>query len=109
MRCSKVEAEAAYDQLSANWKAGQSSIRHQRAGMPDSNSGQRFRSGDASAFSDFFSRCSASISPPGFSGAGNMHRPLTGAWRGSSCQVIDLDDTLHGATDTLRCTYAGGG
>ena len=94
------EKRAAYDQLGANWKAGQDF-----RPPPDWNagfefSGGGFTGGDASDFSDFFE----SLFGRGFAGAraggqrGGMHA------HGSDHHakvLIEIEDAYHGATRSI--------
>ncbi len=101
------EKRVAYDQLGANWKAGQDFNP-----PPDWNQGFEFHGGgftqaDASNFSDFF----GSLFGDGFAAGGQGRDPHFNM-RGEDSYakvVIDLDDTFHGAsrTITLRHTVMG--
>ena len=93
------EKRAAYDQLGANWEAGQ-----EFHAPPDWDAGFEFRGGgytggDASAFSDFFE----TLFGGGFQGA--QHARQTGfRTRGEDHHakvMIDLEDALQGATRTI--------
>jgi curved DNA-binding protein len=94
------EKRAAYDQLGANWKAGQDF-----RPPPDWDAGFEFSGGgytraDSSAYSDFFE----SLFGHGFGSA-----PHTGAQRGFRARgedhhakvLIDLEDAYHGAAKTI--------
>jgi curved DNA-binding protein len=89
------EKRAAYDQLGANWKAGQ-----EFRPPPDWDAGFEFSGGygDAAAFSDFFEslfgRAGARrpTAGPGFSARGEDHHARI---------LIDLEDAFHGATRTI--------
>jgi curved DNA-binding protein len=88
------EKRAAYDQLGANWKAGQ-----EFRPPPDWDAGFEFSGGygDAAAFSDFFESLfgRAGARPtagPGFSARGEDHHARI---------LIDLEDAFHGATRTI--------
>ena len=88
------EKRAAYDQLGANWKAGQ-----EFRPPPDWDAGFEFSGGyrDGGAFSDFFEslfgRAGArQAGGSGFSARGEDHHARI---------LIDLDDALHGATRTI--------
>ena len=90
------EKRAAYDQLGANWKAGQ-----EFHAPPDWDAGFEFRGGgfaggDGSAFSDFFE----SLFGRGFQGA--QHAPQSGFHpRGEDHHakiLVDLEDAWRGAT-----------
>ncbi|HIL96141.1 MAG TPA: J domain-containing protein [Pseudomonadales bacterium] len=92
------EKRAAYDQLGANWKAGQ-----EFRPPPDWDegfefSGGGFTGGDASAFSEFFS----SLFGEGFNPTGGQGRQYTSAHgRGEDHHarvLIDIEDAYHGAT-----------
>jgi len=96
------EKRAAYDQLGANWKAGQ-----EFHPPPDWDAGFEFRgggftAGDASAFSDFFESLFGEHMAAGFGGARNVHRRSQAQGEDHHAKVlIDLDDALHGATRTI--------
>jgi curved DNA-binding protein len=88
------EKRAAYDQLGANWKAGQDF-----RPPPDWDAGFEFSGGyqDGSAFSDFFEtlfgRTGAShAGGPGFRTRGEDHHARI---------LIDLEDAFQGATRTI--------
>jgi curved DNA-binding protein len=88
------EKRAAYDQLGANWKAGQ-----EFRPPPDWDAGFEFSGGyrDGGAFSDFFE------SLFGRAGAGRAGGPSFRA-RGEDHHariLIDLEDAFHGATRTI--------
>jgi len=95
------EKRAAYDQLGANWKAGQ-----EFRPPPDWNagfefSGGGFTGGDASSFSDFFE----TLFGRGFGGAHGGGRARSGfraqGQDHSAKIVIDLDDALQGANRSI--------
>jgi len=96
------EKRAAYDQLGANWKAGQ-----EFHPPPDWDDGFEFRGGgftegDASAFSDFFESLFGrgfSASSTGAQGAGPHFRSQSMDHHAKV--VIDLEDAFHGATRTI--------
>ncbi|MDZ7750355.1 MAG: DnaJ C-terminal domain-containing protein [Gammaproteobacteria bacterium] len=102
------EKRAAYDQLGANWKAGQDF-----RPPPDWDQGFEFHGGgftdaDAAEFSDFFE----SLFGRGFSRAGGGRRSTGFNARGEDTHakvLIDLEDAYHGATRsvTLRHTELG--
>ena len=88
------EKRAAYDQLGANWKAGQ-----EFRPPPDWDAGFEFSGGyrDGGAFSDFFEslfgRAGArQAGGPGFRARGEDHHARI---------LIDLEDAFHGATRTI--------
>jgi len=88
------EKRAAYDQLGANWKAGQ-----EFRPPPDWDAGFEFSGGyrGGGAFSDFFEslfgRAGARhAGGPGFSARGEDHHARI---------LIDLEDAFHGATRTI--------
>jgi len=88
------EKRAAYDQLGANWKAGQDF-----RPPPDWDAGFEFSGGyqEGSAFSDFFEslfgRAGARhAGTQGFSARGEDHHARI---------LIDLEDAFHGATRTI--------
>lgn len=102
------EKRAAYDQLGANWKAGQSDFQPQ----PDWDAGFEFHSGttgdnvNAADFSDFFSSLFGQRAG-GFQGRDQAHRT-----RGEDSHAkvfIDLEDAYYGASRslTLRTTVLG--
>ena len=95
------EKRAAYDQLGANWKAGQ-----EFRPPPDWDagfefSGGGFTGGDASSFSDFFE----TLFGRGFGGAHSGGRARSGfraqGQDHSAKIVIDLDDALQGANRSI--------
>ena len=96
---------AAYDQLGADWKAGQDF----RA-PPDWNagfeySGAGFRAVDASAYSDFFETLFGGPGRGGFSGPQGSGQHFRGRGEDHHARVmIDIEDTFDGATRavTLR-------
>lgn len=96
------EKRAAYDQLGANWKAGQDF-----RPPPDWDQGFEFRGGGftgagTSGFSDFFE----SLFGRGFSW-GERHRAQPQA-RGENTHakiLIDLEDAYHGATRSLTLKH----
>ena len=99
------EKRAAYDQLGANWKAGQ-----EFHPPPNWNQGFEFHGGgftgaDASRFSDFFE----SLFGHGFaSGARAGHGEAQFHMRGEDTfakVVIDLDDAYKGATRAITLTH----
>lgn len=96
------EKRAAYDQLGANWQAGQDFNP-----PPDWDSGFEFRGGgfsaaDAATFSDFFESLfghqgqagfnRSQASGPHFHGRGEDHHAKV---------IIDLEDAFHGATRSI--------
>ena len=99
------EKRAAYDQLGANWKAGQ-----EFRPPPDWNQGFEFHGGgftdaDASRFSDFFE----SLFGQGFArgaraGHGETHFHMRGEDTFARV-VIDLDDAYKGASRTVTLTH----
>jgi len=97
------EKRAAYDQLGANWKAGQDF-----RPPPDWDAGFEFHGGgftgaDASQFSDFFE----SLFGRGF-GAGERRTHAGFHARGEDAHakvLIDLDDAYHGATRTITLQH----
>jgi curved DNA-binding protein len=96
------EKRAAYDQLGANWKAGQDF-----RPPPDWDAGFEFHGGgfstaDASQFSDFF----ASLFGHGFSAAGSGRSGFHAHGEDAHAKVlIDLEDAYHGATRTLNLQH----
>lgn len=100
------EKRAAYDQLGANWKAGQ-----EFRPPPEWDQGFEFHGGgfsgaDASQFSDFFESLFGQGFAPGGHARGGFHA------RGEDAHarvLIDLDDAYHGASRalTLKSTVLG--
>jgi curved DNA-binding protein len=97
------EKRAAYDQLGANWKAGQDF-----RPPPDWDAGFEFHgggfsgSGDAAQFSDFFE----SLFGHGFARGGAGHADFHAHGEDAHAKVlIDLDDAYHGATRTLNLQH----
>jgi curved DNA-binding protein len=96
------EKRAAYDQLGANWKAGQDF-----RPPPDWDAGFEFHGGgfssaDASQFSDFFE----SLFGRGFTAAGSAHAGFHAHGEDAHAKVlIDLEDAYHGATRTLNLQH----
>ncbi|VAX10912.1 DnaJ-class molecular chaperone CbpA [hydrothermal vent metagenome] len=92
------EKRVAYDQLGANWKAGQ-----EFKPPPDWDagfefSGGGFTDGDASAHSDFFE----SLFGQGFSHTPGGQTPFHARGEDHHAKVsIDLEDTYHDATQTI--------
>jgi len=97
------EKRTAYDQLGANWKAGQ-----EFRPPPDWDQGFEFHGGgftgaDAAGFSDFFE----SLFGRGFAPGGRAHTGGIHA-RGEDTHarvLIDLEDAYHGATRTLTLKH----
>ena len=92
------EKRAAYDQLGANWKAGQ-----EFRPPPEWNQGFEFHGGgftgaDAAQFSDFFESLFGRGFAPGSRGREAFHARGEDAY---AKVLIDLDDAYHGATRTL--------
>jgi curved DNA-binding protein len=96
------EKRAAYDQLGANWKAGQDF-----RPPPDWDAGFEFHGGgfsgaDAAQFSDFFE----SLFGHGFAAAGSAPGGLHAHGEDAHAKVlIDLEDAYHGATRTLNLQH----
>jgi curved DNA-binding protein len=96
------EKRTAYDQLGANWKAGQDF-----RPPPDWDAGFEFHGGgfsgaDASRFSDFFE----SLFGHGFTGGGSGHAGFHAHGEDAHAKVlIDLEDAYHGATRTLTLQH----
>jgi curved DNA-binding protein len=96
------EKRAAYDQLGANWKAGQDF-----RPPPDWDAGFEFHGGgfstaDASQFSDFFE----SLFGHGFATAGAGRGGFHAHGEDAHAKVlIDLEDAYHGATRTLNLQH----
>ena len=92
------EKRAAYDQLGADWKAGQ-----EFRPPPEWNQGFEFHGGgftgaDAAQFSDFFESLFGRGFAPGGRGREAFHARGEDAY---AKVLIDLDDAYHGATRTL--------
>jgi curved DNA-binding protein len=96
------EKRAAYDQLGANWKAGQDF-----RPPPDWDAGFEFHGGgfsgaDAAGFSDFFE----SLFGHGFSGGGAGRADFHAHGEDAHAKVlIDLEDAYLGATRTLTLQH----
>jgi len=96
------EKRAAYDQLGANWKAGQDF-----RPPPDWDAGFEFHGGgfsgaDASRFSDFFE----SLFGHGFTAGGPGHAAYHARGEDAHAKVlIDLEDAYHGASRTLTLQH----
>jgi curved DNA-binding protein len=96
------EKRAAYDQLGANWKAGQDF-----RPPPDWDAGFEFHGGgfsgaDASRFSDFFE----SLFGHGFAPGGTGHTAYHAEGEDAHAKVIiDLEDAYQGATRTLTLQH----
>lgn len=96
------EKRAAYDQLGANWKAGQ-----EFRPPPDWDAGFEFRGGgftpgDASAFSDFFESLFGRGMGAGFAGDQRARSHFRAQGEDHHAKVlIDLEDAFHGATRTI--------
>lgn len=96
------EKRAAYDQLGANWKAGQ-----EFRPPPDWNQGFEFHGGgftgaESFGFSDFFESLFGRGFAPGGVGRSAFHA------RGGDSHakvLIELDDAYHGATRTLALKH----
>lgn len=99
------EKRAAYDQLGANWKAGQDF-----RPPPDWDQGFEFHGGgftnaDAAEFSDFFESL---FGQGGFSGGFGGHRGSFHAHGNDTHAkiVIDLEDAFHGASRSLTLKHS---
>ena len=96
------EKRAAYDQLGANWQAGQDFRPPPDWDAGFEFSGGGFTGGDNSAYSDFFE----SLFGRGFGGAAAGGRARTGGFhaRGEDHHakvLIDLEDAFNGATRSI--------
>lgn len=94
------EKRAAYDQLGANWKAGQDFNPPPDWDAGFEFSGGGFTGGDASAYSDFFE----SLFGHGFGSAQTGRRQSGFHARGEDHHarvLIDLEDAYHGATRSI--------
>ena len=92
------EKRAAYDQLGADWKAGQDF-----RPPPEWNQGFEFHGGgftgaDAAQFSDFFESLFGRGFAPGGHGRADFHARGEDAY---ARVLVDIDDAYHGATRTL--------
>jgi curved DNA-binding protein len=96
------EKRAAYDQLGANWKAGE-----EFRPPPDWDAGFEFRGGgytpgDASAFSDFFESLFGRGFGGGFTDVRGRGTPFRAQGEDHHAKVlIDLEDAFHGASRTI--------
>lgn len=96
------EKRAAYDQLGANWKAGQDFRPPPEWNTQFDFGGGGFTGGDASAFSDFFE----SLFGHARTGARRQRYPQY-AYKGEDQQGrigIDLEDSFHGGTRAVTLT-----
>jgi len=94
------EKRAAYDQLGANWKAGQDFNPPPNWDAGFEFSGGGFTNGDASAYSDFFE----SLFGRGFGRAQGSHRQSAYHAHGEDHHakvLIDLEDAYQGATRSI--------
>lgn len=90
------EKRAAYDQLGANWKAGQDFRPPPNWAEGFEFSGGGFTSGDAGAFSDFFEQL---FGKAGFHTSGKAQRGGPARGQDSHAKIhIDLEDSFLGAT-----------
>ena len=100
------EKRAAYDQLGANWQAGQ-----EFRPPPDWAQGFEFRGGgftgaDAGGFSDFFESLFGGGGLGGF-GRQRAYREVHARGEDTHARVlIDLEDAYHGATRTLTLKHS---
>ncbi|HID81727.1 MAG TPA: J domain-containing protein [Chromatiales bacterium] len=94
------EKRAAYDQLGANWQAGQDFNPPPDWDAGFEFSGGGYTGGDAAAFSDFFE----SLFGQGYQTAGTSHRRSSFHAHGEDHHakvLIDLEDAYKGATRTI--------
>ncbi len=92
------EKRVAYDQLGANWKAGQDFKPPPDWDAGFEFSGGGFTDGDASAYSDFFE----SLFGHDFSQARSRQQPFHARGEDHHAKVsIDLEDAYHGATRSI--------
>lgn len=97
-----TEKRIAYDQLGANWQAGQDF--HP---PPDWDSGFEFSgsgadAGDTTAFSDFFESLFGRQGQPGFDGRQTSDAQFRNRGQDHHAKVvIDLEDAFHGATRSI--------
>jgi curved DNA-binding protein len=90
------EKRAAYDQLGADWKAGQDFRPPPNWAEGFEFSGGGFTGGDSGAFSDFFEQL---FGRAGFNAAGSTHRGGPTRGQDSHAKIhIDLEDSFVGAT-----------
>jgi curved DNA-binding protein len=94
------EKRAAYDQLGANWKAGQDfRPPPDRGAGPGGFSGGGYTTVDASQFSDFFESMFGGAGGGGFRSAGG---PFAGRGEDIDAKVtVDLEDAYRGSTRQL--------
>ena len=98
------EKRAAYDQLGADWKAGQ-----EFHPPPGWDAGFEFRgggftAGDTSAFSDFFD----TLFGRGFAGGGERRTAYHARGEDHHARIlIDLEDAYHGANRTITLQVPG--
>jgi curved DNA-binding protein len=102
------EKRAAYNQLGANWKAGQDFH-----APPDWNAGFEFSGdgytgsfeGDAGAYSDFFESLFGQFhagGPGGYAGPGSRGGAHARGSDHHARVLIDLEDAMHGATRSIK-------
>ncbi len=101
------EKRTAYDQLGANWKAGQDF-----RPPPDWDQGFEFHGGgftggDAENFSDFFENLFGRGGSGAFSGGGRRQREFHAHGEDTHAKVlIDLEDAYNGASRTLTLKHS---
>lgn len=96
------EKRAAYDQLGANWQAGQEFHPPPDWDAGFEFSGGGFTPGDASAFSDFFESLFGRGGVSGFAGTQRSGPQFRARGEDHHAKVmIDLEDAFHGATRTI--------
>lgn len=98
------EKRAAYDQLGANWKAGQDFRPPPEWNTQFDFGGGGFTGGDTSAFSDFFESLFGHART---GGRGGRQRHQQYAYKGEDQQgriAIDLEDSFHGGTHAVTLT-----
>lgn len=96
------EKRAAYDQLGANWKAGQDFRPPPEWNTQFDFGGGGFTGGDTSAFSDFFESLFGHARA-----GGRRQRYQQYAYKGEDQQgriAIDLEDSFHGGTHAVTLT-----
>jgi curved DNA-binding protein len=93
------EKRAAYDQLGADWKAGQDFRPPPNWDEGFEFSGGGFTTGDAAAYSDFFEQL---FGRTGFQSTGRSHRGGQARGQDSHAKIhIDLEDSFLGATRSI--------
>jgi curved DNA-binding protein len=94
------EKRAAYDELGADWKAGQEFRPPPDWGTGFEFSGSGFEGADARVYSDFFEQLFGG-SARSQQGAGNAHNFQARGEDHHAKVLVDLEDTYNGATRTI--------